>query len=112
MEDYSGGCNGTGTSLYAAFHNPFIFYSDITNSSARCARIVSANPGHSGLPDNQFVSDLNSTTTASKYIWLTPNECDNMHGECPITTGDNYLSQLIPEILNSTVFKAQRASLF
>jgi phosphatidylinositol-3-phosphatase len=113
MEDYSGGCNGTGTSnYYVAIHNPFVFYADITNNITRCARIVSANPGHQGLPDNQLLSDLNSTTTASNYMWLTPDNCDNMHGECSITTGDNYLSQLIPEILNSTVFKTQRAALF
>jgi phosphatidylinositol-3-phosphatase len=112
MEDYSGGCNGTGTPLYTALHNPFVFYSDIQNNGTRCARIVSANPGHSGLPDNQLISDLSSTMTASNYMWLTPNNCDNMHGECVTTTGDSYLSQLIPEIFNSTVFKTQRAALF
>lgn len=112
VEDYSGGCNGTGTSYYVAIHNPFVFYTDITNNDTRCGRIVSANPGHQGLPDNQFTSDLNSTTTASNYMWLTPDNCDNMHGECSITAGDNYLSQLVPEILNSTVFKTRRAALF
>ena len=113
MEDYSGGCSGTRTSsFYVAIHNPFIFYSDITNNSTRCARIVSANPGHSGSPDSQLISDLSSTTTASNYMWLTPNNCDNMHGECAITTGDSYLSKLIPAILNSTVFQSQRAAIF
>jgi len=113
MEDYSGGCSGTGTSsFYVAIHNPFIFYSDITNNSARCARIVSANPGHSGSPDSQLISDLSSTTTASNYMWLTPNNCDNMHGECATATGDSYLSQLIPAILNSKVFQSQRATIF
>lgn len=113
MEDYSGGCSGTGTSsFYVAIHNPFVFYSDITNSSARCARIVSANPGHSGSPDSQLISDLSSATTASNYMWLTPNNCDNMHGECAITAGDSYLSQLIPAILNSTIFQSHRATIF
>ena len=113
MEDYSGGCNGSGTSgYYVSIHNPFGFYSDITTNSTRCARIVSANPGQSGPPDSQLIFDLSSTTTASNYMWLTPNNCNNMHGECPDSTGDNYLSQLVPKILNSTVFRTQRAALF
>lgn len=119
MEDYTGGCNGTASPGYAAFHNPFVFYTDITNNSTRCSRILSANPGHTGLPDNQLISDLNSTATAANYTWLTPNECDNMHdssiANCStslVANGDAYLSQLVPEILQSKIFKTQRAALF
>ena len=119
MEDYSGGCNGTGTPLYLPFHNPFIFYTDITSNSTRCGRIVSANPGHSGLPDRQLISDLNSTVTASNYMGLTPNGCDiahdNINGACStdlVANGDSYLSQLVPQILNSTIFQTQKAGLF
>ena len=111
MEDYSGGCNGIGGSLYAARHNPFVFYSDIRNNATRCSDIVSANPGHTGLPDNQFVSDINSTVTASNFMWLTPNVCNDMH-DCSVSTGDNYLSQLVPQVLNSTIFRTQSAALF
>ncbi len=119
MEDYSGGCNGTGTPLYLAFHNPFVFYTDITSNSTRCGRIVSANLGHSGLPDNQLIADLNSTVTASNYMWLTPNGCDsshdNLNSTCSpdlVANGDTYLSQLVPQILKSTIFRTQRAGLF
>lgn len=111
MEDYSGGCNGVGGALYAARHNPFVFYSDIRNNASRCSDIVSANPGHSGLPDNQFVTDLNSTVTASNFMWLTPNVCNDMH-DCTVSTGDNYLSRLVPQVLNSTIFRTQGAALF
>ena len=118
MEDYSGGCNGIGSPLYVAYHNPFVFYSDI-NTTARCSRIVSANPGHSGPPDSQLLADLNSTTTASNFIWLTPNNCDNMHDSSSgctstnlIANGDSYLSQLVPRVLNSTIFRTQGAALF
>lgn len=110
MEDYSGGCNGVGGALYAARHNPFIFYSNIRNNATRCSHIVSANPGHTGLPDSQFLSDLNSTLTASNFMWLTPNVCNDMH-DCTVSTGDSYLSQLVPQVLNSTLFRTQGAAL-
>jgi phosphatidylinositol-3-phosphatase len=44
-------------------------------------------------------------------MWLTPNLCNDMH-DCTITTGDNYLSQVVPNILNSALFTHQKAALF
>jgi hypothetical protein len=44
-------------------------------------------------------------------MWLTPNGCNDMH-DCPVSTGDNYLRTLVPQILNSTIFKTQKAALF
>src|SRR5213594_829886 len=115
MEDYTGGCHGTNVGAYDYWHNPFPYFTDIQNSTARCSKIVSANPGHSGLPDNQFISNLNSTTTASNFMWLTPNEVNNMHGyysQPPsISAGNNYLSQLIPLILKTSIFATQSAAL-
>jgi len=115
MEDYSGGCRGTNVGAYDYWHNPFLYFAGIQNSTARCSKIVSANPGHSGLPDNQFISDLNSTTTASNFMWLTPNEVNNMHGynsQPPsISARNNYLSQLIPLILKTSIFATQSAAL-
>jgi PKD repeat protein len=50
-------------------------------------------------------------------MWLTPNNCDNMHGftggcAASIPFGDAYLSGLVPKILNSTTFATQRSALF
>src|SRR5438034_859612 len=50
-------------------------------------------------------------------MWLTRNNCNNMHGFtgiCPtsIPMGDNYLKGLVPNILNSNTFNTQRAALF
>jgi len=44
-------------------------------------------------------------------MWLTPNLCDNMHN-CSISRGDGYLSKLIPIVLNSYIFRTQKAALF
>jgi len=140
MEDYptscgsqcsTGGCfmGDKGTGEYAARHDPFVYFSDIVNSTSRCSNIVPANSGGQGGPDNLFLSDLASPSTASNLMWLTPNLCDDMHdactgptnqtdnGECGtasqcVPQGDSYLEHLVPEILASNLFTHQKAALF
>jgi len=119
IEDYAGGCSHTGTAFYANQHNPFVYYTDINNNVTRCNRIVDANPGASGylaLP-SQLFSDLNSTSSASNYMWLSPNLCNDGHDVCAplnntVSQQNQYLSQLVPRIFNSTIFRTQRAALF
>jgi hypothetical protein len=90
---------------YAAKHNPFIYYKDIATNASRCARDVP-----SGASNQVLLDDLASTATASNYMWFTPNLCHDMH-DCNVTAGDTFLSGLVPQILNSTVFQTQRAAL-
>ena len=119
IEDYTGGgCSRAGNAFYANQHNPFVYYADIYNNATRCARIVNADPGASGylaLP-TQLLSDLNSASSASNYMWLSPNLCNDGHDLCaalnnPVSQQNQYLSQLVPSILDSTVFRTQRAAL-
>jgi PKD repeat protein len=44
-------------------------------------------------------------------MWLTPNNCNNMH-DCSVSTGDKYLANLVPKILSSRLFTSQKATLF
>ena len=76
-----------------------------------------ANSGSNGLPDDTFVNAL--TSSAPNFIWLTPNLCDDMHDSCSspynsnrIAQGNNTLSTLVPQILNSPLFLNTRAALF
>jgi hypothetical protein len=106
-----GGCflGDDSASKYAARHDPFVYFDDIVNSTTRCSRIVPANS--TSQVDDALLSDLSSPSTASNFMWLTPNLCNDTH-DCPLTTGDNYLSQLVPRILSSKVFEHQKAALF
>jgi hypothetical protein len=61
--------------------------------------------------DDVFLKDLNSVSTASNFMWLTPNGLDDMH-DSTVAFGNRYLSNLIPAILNSTLFRTQKAALF
>jgi len=106
MENMPSNCYTSDSGSYYVRHNPFVYFSDIVNNQARCNRVVPAGSGASVL-----VSDLISTSTASNFMWLTPNGCNDMH-DCSVSTGDNYLSVLVPKILNSNIFKTQRAALF
>src|SRR6266567_1756998 len=102
-----GGISG----LYAPRHNPFVYFDDIVNSSARCSRIVPANSGGNGAPDDALLADLQSPSNSSNFMWLTPNLCNDMH-DCSVSAGDNYLANLVPQILTSKLFTHQEAALF
>src|SRR5215831_11553292 len=118
MEDQNlaAGCDNTYHEPYTLEHNPFVGFTDILNNPARCAKIVLANPTSCTLTDCVLVNELNSAS-APNFLWLTPNNCNNMHGFTgicaeSIPTGDNYLKGLVPNILSSTAFTAQRSLLF
>lgn len=91
--------------FYAAKHDPFVFFQDITGeppsaSSATCAA------HHKAL--SSLASDL-SSGGVSTYNFITPNLCNDMHGDanCPqgtatagnITAGDNWLKNNLPPIV-------------
>jgi len=56
--------------LYANKHNPFVLYSDILASSSELAHIK---------PYTSLAHDL-SEPDAPKYVWVTPDQCNDMHG--------------------------------
>jgi phosphatidylinositol-3-phosphatase len=109
MESYHGGCSDFGSN-YSDNHNPFVKYVDIYNNPGRCAKIVNTGNDAGNSSTSLFLSDL-SSPSAPNYMWLTPNLCHDMHG-CPVSAGDNYLANLVPQILSSYTFTHQRAALF
>lgn len=130
MEGYpvSSGCYNSASGFpgyYAPEHNPFIYYSDIQNNQTRCANIVQANSvnpqPNTLLPrcwptpvdnDDLFLNDLNSLATASNYMFLIPNTIDDIHDCNDVSVGNAWLQQMVPEILDSYLFRTQRAALF
>jgi len=88
---------------YAQKHNPFIYFNDIRNNPTRCAANI--------VPYSQLGADLGSTSTTPNYAFITPNLCNDMH-DCSVVTGDSWLQQNLPAILNSPAFTSQRSVLF
>src|SRR6266699_3443139 len=129
MEDQTPvtGCDNNDHGFYEFIHNPFVSFHDIDTNATRCNKIALANPANNSTctgTDCALINDLNSGSAAN-FMWLTPDDCDNMHGNSACSdkcttrytaacnkAGDNYLSGLVPNILNSTTFKNTRAALF
>lgn len=106
---YQEGISGTNCplmdeGLYAPKHNPMIFFDDVTEAnnpnSAHCIAHM--------RPVSQLAVDLQNNTTA-QYNFITPNLCNDMHGDsfCSssnrIRSGDDWLASNLPVILNSPV---------
>ncbi len=102
----TGGCYLSDSGDYVARHDPFVWFSHIINNSTECSKII-----NSGTNGATLISDLGSNSTASRFMWLTPNLC-NDSATCTASVGDTYLSQIVPQILNSPVFKTNRAALY
>lgn len=86
--------------LYFPKHNPFVYFGAVTGdngtgtASSYCdSHVVSM---------EQFYADLKSGSLPN-YSFITPNICDDAHS-CPIATGDQWLSTVVPEIIGSSSF--------
>ncbi len=89
MEDMPRPCfTGASYGLYAKKHDPFLYYDDIRSNPQRCSHVV---------PATQLTSDL-AAGALPQFAWITPNLCNDMHN-CDVTTGDRYLSGLMPNLI-------------
>src|ERR1700720_4056645 len=94
-----------GNQLYERKHNPFISYQDVQNNPARVANIVDF---------SQFATDLANNTVAD-YVWISPDQCHDMHGRAAtpqdscdfsqvpalIASGDTFLLNTVNAIMTS-----------
>jgi len=101
MESMPSNCVPANVGEYAVRHDPFVYFTDIRNDPARCQRVV---------PYTQLSDDLRSASTTPNFVWITPNVCNDMH-DCSITTGDRWLADNLPTILNSAAFRRHRSLL-
>jgi hypothetical protein len=92
-------CPLSGVGKYAAKHDPFVYFDDVTNTndpnSAYCIAHV--------RPYGELAGDLTNNTVAH-FNFITPDLCHDMH-DCSPTAGDNWLSAEVPKILNSDAYK-------
>ncbi len=99
-------CPLTDSGQYVAKHNPMVHFDDVTNTnntgSTYCISDV--------RPFTELAGDLQSNTVA-RYVWITPNLCDDMHGNTGcltgnalLTAGDTWLSNTVAEIVGSQAY--------
>ena len=106
QEDISGAtCPLTSVSQYAPKHNPMVFFDDVTNTNSTGSTYCISNV----RPYTELATDL-ASNSVTRYNFITPNLCDDMHGNtgCPggnlITQGDTWLSNNIPILMNSQAY--------
>lgn len=96
-----GSCPLANSYPYAAKHDPFVYFNDVSGNTSYCA-------AHERNYGDLSTSLANNT--AGRYNFITPNLCDDMHDSCSPTNdsikqGDTWLSQQIAMIENSQVYK-------
>ncbi len=95
-------CSTSSSGLYAARHNPAVYYTRIRRACAR-----------------QDVPLRNPPSLSARFTFITPNLCNDMHS-CPSTgsksqqvhTGDRWLSAWIPRLLRSREYRSGRTVIF
>jgi len=80
---------------YVVNHNPFVYYSTLTDDMAHCKdRVVDF--------DEHFEEDL--AADKYQYMWITPNMCNNMHN-CSPDVADAWLKKTVDKIMASPGYK-------
>ena len=97
MESMPSACDTSSSGNYDAGHDPFVHFLAITNNTTECRNNV--------VPyvQSNMLSDLNSGSPPD-FVWVTPNQCDDMHSKCggnPVKTGDSWLKTFIPAVMGS-----------
>jgi hypothetical protein len=100
-------CPLTSRGLYAAKHNPFVFFDDVTSGndprSPTCISHVRPLP--------ELASDLEGGSVA-RYNFITPDLCHDMHDASgcaspdQVKNGDAWLAEWVPRILRSAAYAA------
>ena len=101
MSSETGACpvNSSGKTRYAAKHNPFVFFQDVSGlppskSNAYCA-------AHH-RPLSALAKDMARGVVAN-YVFVTPNLCHDMHDKCGnpsrVRNGDDWLKAELPAMI-------------
>jgi hypothetical protein len=89
LQDYPAPCySGATAGNYVKRHNPFMYYTDISQNPARCGHLVGF---------DTLAADLRSGQLPT-YTWITPNLCNDTH-DCGVADGDRFLAATVPSLL-------------
>lgn len=96
----TGACPVHSSGLYAAKHNPFVYFSDVAGEPP--SRDNGYCISHT-RELSRFAVDLASNSLAS-YVFIAPNLCHDMHGALSclanrVARGDEFLRSFLPPLL-------------
>ena len=121
MESMPSNCaNGsTNDGLYDSIHNPFRYFTKYSSQSGGwCSSSNLDTEGVLPYPGSGGLVSALAGANAPAFVWVTPNDCDNMHGDTStgspckssansqlIKAGDSWLSSNLGPILTSPWFQ-------
>ena len=100
LQSANGPCDDTVHGSYWNDDLPFLYFADIRNRPAYCARHV--------VPLEAMRTDLARTATTPGFAWIGSNDCSDMEG-CGIHAGDRFLASQLGAVLRSPAWRTQRS---
>jgi len=100
IDSNTGACPIHTSGFYAPKHDPFVFFQDVSGSPPSDTNAYCTDHHR---PLSSLAQDLGQTKVA-RYNFITPNLCNDMHGQfgCPsidlIKPGDDWLAANIPAL--------------
>lgn len=91
-------CDRSSTSLYAARHNPAVYYTRIASSCSTWD--LPMGTATSGTFEHAIVGGY-----LPPFSFVTPNLCDDTHN-CSISTGDNWLKTWVPLLTSGPNYRS------
>ena len=89
---------------YAPKHNPAVYYLPLR---AGCRRNVVA----LGTPAAGAFARALRARSLARFSFITPNLCNDTH-DCPVSTGDAWLSRWLQAIVASPTYRSERTAIF
>ena len=93
-ESMPSNCDLNSGGEYATKHNPAVYYTNVANECAGQDRPLTTPPNLS-----------------ASFTLITPNLCNDMH-DCSTSTGDTWLSQEVPQLLDSSQYRSGQTAIF
>jgi phosphatidylinositol-3-phosphatase len=93
-ESMPANCAGVGTGEYTPTHNPALYYTDVAAACAQQSTPLGSPP------------DL-----SARFTFITPDKCSATH-DCPVAAGDLWLSQIVPQLLDSPQYQSGTTAIF
>ncbi len=101
-------CAGAAQGAYAVKHNPAAYY---VGAGDRAACLADDMPlGTTTTGPGPFLADLDADRLPS-FALVVPNICDDGH-DCPAATGDRWLANWLPHILDSPGYRSGNTAVF
>ncbi len=100
LQSAAGPCDDTVHTYYWNDDQPMMYFADVRDRPAYCARHV--------VPLESLPGDLARASTTPNFAWVAPNDCTDMEG-CGIKAGDDFLARELNAIMRSPAWRTQRS---